>query len=80
MKNIYYLSSLDSTILEKPRKCTFKDLLKFDTSKDAILADIDPDIQIEKNGKWEVIKEIILTHRHEGYELNPIRNFLALYL
>jgi hypothetical protein len=74
-KKRYYLSSLDSSLFEGLRECLFKRLIHFDTGKEAFIAVLDPPVQVQKNGTWAVIKDVILTARHEGYGLNPITYF-----
>lgn len=71
----YYLSSLESVILEEPRKCCFVKKITFDTGKEAIIASIEPAIQRLVNDKWLLLDHIILTALHEGYGLSPITSF-----
>ena len=77
MRNLptYYLSSLDSRSLQEPRTCSFRRLVHFDTRKKAIIASIEPPIQTQTQNGWTVVDTIVLTNRHEGYELDAITAF-----
>ena len=50
-------------------------MIHFNTGKEAFIAELDPPIQVQQHGAWMVIKDVVLTARHEGYGLNPIRYF-----
>lgn len=71
----YYLSSLDSLTFEEPHRCLFIRMIHFNTGKEAFIAELEPPIQVQQHGTWMVIKDVLLTARHEGYRLNPIKYF-----
>ena len=71
----YYLSSLDSYMLEQPRTCTFEKLLHLDTGKECVLATVDPAIDGERFGDGSDITQVILANRHEGDTLSTIVRF-----
>lgn len=72
---VYFLSSLESTVFEATRKCSFLKKLHFDTGKECILAEIDPPVIGQQFGIREDINNVVLTNRHEGDTLSPIREF-----
>lgn len=71
----YFLSSMDSRLFEQVRECSFERKILFNTGKVAVVAFLDPPIQLEKNGSWKVIEKVVLTARHEGHDLFPIKYF-----
>jgi hypothetical protein len=71
----YFLSSMDSLIFEEPRECVFNRKIHFDTGKEAVIATLDPPVQLQYGGSWTVVRDVILTARHEGHGLLPITYF-----
>jgi hypothetical protein len=71
----YYLSSLDSYYFEKPRECQFLKQIVLESGKKAVIAKVDPPITGQNFNRNSDIDIIILTHRHQGYALFPIRKF-----
>ncbi len=72
----YYLSSLESTIFSKPRECVFLNELEFESGKKAIAAKLSPPIIGQNFGfGGNDIEYVVLTHRHEGEPVYPIKNF-----
>jgi hypothetical protein len=75
MGKIYYLGSIDSRLLQECRECIFDRFLKFNTGKDAVIASIDPPIQIEIDGSWTLFKKILVTTHYEGDDIKNIVSF-----
>jgi predicted nuclease with RNAse H fold len=71
----YYLSSMDSVLLEEPRECWFEKRAQFATGKEAVFAALDPPVQVRREGAWKAVRRVVLTARHEGYGLFPITFF-----
>ncbi len=71
----FYLSSMDSLLLEEARECSFERRIRFDTGKEAVVAALEPPVQLQREGSWKVVSRVILTARHEGYGLSPILYF-----
>ena len=72
---IYFLSSLDSEIFESTRKCIFLKMIRFDTGKECVLAEIDPPVIGQHFDVGEDIKYVFLSNRHEGGTLSTIQEF-----
>jgi hypothetical protein len=71
----YYLSSLDSYVLEEVRVCDFVTITHFDTGKECAIATLDPPIPGQVFGLASDITEVVLAARHEGDLLSSIREF-----
>jgi hypothetical protein len=71
----YYLSSLDSHALEAVRACDFVAIKHFDTGKECIVAEVSPPIQGHSFGLSHDLTEVVLAARHQGDDLNNIRQF-----
>ncbi|MGQ7249268.1 hypothetical protein ACUN9Y_18300 [Halomonas sp. V046] len=74
-QSVYYLSSLDSIVFSKTRRCNFIKKFFFDTGKECVLANIDPPVIGQTFGFSEDISNIILSGRHEGENIFNIKNF-----
>jgi hypothetical protein len=72
---IYYLSSLDSTRFEPVRECRFERLLVFDSGKAAVEARLSPTVIGQDFNRPADIETVILTPRHEGASLDPVKEF-----
>jgi hypothetical protein len=75
MRQVYYLSSLDSYALEATRRCEFLELMQFATGKQCVLAAVDPPLPGEPFGVSGEISRVILANRHRGETLSPIVTF-----
>jgi hypothetical protein len=73
--NRYYLSSLDSYVLETTRTCDFLRFMHFTTGKECVLAKVDPPIPGQQFGITEDIATVVLANRHEGDTLSNILEF-----
>jgi hypothetical protein len=71
----YYLSSLDSYVLEAVRACDFIEVKHFDTGKECAIAKLDPPIPGHAFGLVSDVVEVVLAARHEGDVLSKIREF-----
>ena len=74
-KKRYYLSSLDSYVLETIRTCDFLAFMCFATGKKCVLARVDPPIPAQQFGIAEDITKVVLANRHEGDSLSNILEF-----
>ena len=74
-KQKYFLSSLESTIFEPTRECSFLKKLHFGTGKECVLVEINPPVIGQQFGVSEDIQYVILANRHEGEHLFPISEF-----
>jgi hypothetical protein len=72
---IYYLSSLDSMKFTSTRECIFLKRLRFNTGKECVLVKLSPPVIGQDYGLGTDIEEFVLTNRHEGEGLSPIREF-----
>lgn len=72
IKDIFFLSSLDSKMFENTRKCTVLKKLTFDTGKECLLVEIAPGVINNQNKE---ISHLILAARHEGDSLFVIQRF-----
>ena len=73
---IYFLSSMESEMLSYVRKCSYIKKIKFDTGKDAVIAEIDNSVQWKTtDGKYHASDKIILTARHENFEIFDIESY-----
>lgn len=70
-----YLSSLESRIFKTARKCKLLKQMAFDTGKQCVLAEIEPAVIGQSFDVFEDIKYVVLTNRHEGETLYPIKTF-----
>ncbi len=75
MSNEVYLSSLESKTFEPTRKCRFLKKLIFDTGKECMLVELDPPVNGQDFGISEDIKRVVLSSRHEGDSLFPVKEF-----
>ncbi len=71
----YYLSSLESTLFEPVRKCTFLKEMSFDTGKECFVAEITPPVVGQNFGMPQDIEYVVLASRHEGRKLSSIGKF-----
>jgi hypothetical protein len=71
----YFLSSLDSYVLEPTRVCKFTSFARFNTGKECVLATVAPPIPGEPFGLSEDISRVLLSIRHEGDSLSAIAEF-----
>lgn len=71
----YYLSSLDSYVLEAVRACDIVAIKHFDTGKECAIAVVDPAIPGHAFGLAADIVEVVLAARHEGEILSNICEF-----
>ena len=67
--DIYYLASLESIKLDEVRKCEFVRNIKFNTGKNAVVAKLDKPIVYSKDGEEMISDKIIITARHENYDV-----------
>lgn len=72
---IYYLSSLDSARFEPVRECRFERLLKFDSGKSAVEAQLSPPVIGQDFNRASDIETVILTTRHEDPSIDPVSEF-----
>jgi len=75
MAETYFLSSLDSTKFSATRECVFQKRLRFRTGKECVLVKVDPLVIGQDYGVGEDIDLFVLTNRHEGHGLFPIKEF-----
>lgn len=71
----YYLSSLESKLLEPVRKCRVVKKIMFDTGKECAIAEIEPPIIGQYFNESEDIKYVLLANRHMGSSLFPVNEF-----
>jgi hypothetical protein len=71
----YYLSSLESKIFSKVRRCDFLNTLHFDSGKECVLAKIIPGVIGQEFGCHEDIKYVVLASRNEGECLSLMTKF-----
>jgi len=71
----YYLSSLDSSVLETTRVCDYLAFMRFSTGKECVLAKVDPPIPGQQFGSAKDITRVVLANRHEGEKLSNISEF-----
>ena len=71
----YYLSSLESTKFSVTRECVFQKRLRFRTGKECVLVKVCPPVIGQEYGVAEDIDLFVLTARHEGRGLFPIKAF-----
>jgi hypothetical protein len=71
----YFLSSLDSTKFSVTRECVFQKHLRFRTGKECVLVRVNPPVIGQDYGVGEDIDLFVLTNRHEGQGLSPIKEF-----
>jgi hypothetical protein len=72
---IYYLSSLDSVKFGSTRECIFIKRLNLNTGKECVLVRLSPPVIGQDYGLGTDIEDFVLTNRHEGEGLSPIREF-----
>ncbi len=71
----YYLSSMDSRLLENVRECEYIKTVHFNTGKEAEVVKIDnPLVWSNDEGNHESFYAII-TARHEGFGIIDIKSF-----
>jgi hypothetical protein len=71
----YFLSSMDSERLARPRICTILRYAQFDTGKDCAFASVDPPIPGQDFGRGDDISRVVVTSRMEGQTLSEIESF-----
>lgn len=71
----YYLASLESRLLDYPRKCAFEREVQFDTGKNAVIAKLDPSIQLHDGVKYYLVEKVVLTARFEGDDISCFSKF-----
>lgn len=71
----YWLSSLDSALLEPVRRCVVERVIAFDTGKEALLARIDPPVVGQHWDLGADVATVVLASRHEGQSLDPVEAF-----
>lgn len=71
----YYLSSLENKQLEYVRECEYIRYIKFSTGKSAVIAKINEPVQWKDEKGFHGSDYIIITSRHEGYDIKDIAYF-----
>jgi hypothetical protein len=71
----YFLSSLESTKFSVTRECVFQKRLRFRTGKECVLVKVTPPVIGQEYGIGEDIDFFVITNRHEGMGLSPIKEF-----
>ncbi len=71
----YYLSSLDSSIFDKVRECTFVKKMSFDTGKECALVKLKPGVDGRTWGYDEILEFFVIANRHQGEQLFPVKKF-----
>jgi hypothetical protein len=71
----FYLSSFESTRFETVRQCRVVDVLVFDTSKAAVVAQIEPPVIGQDFNRPGDLATVILVPRHQGVSIDPISEF-----
>jgi hypothetical protein len=71
----YYLSSMESVKFASTRECIFLKRLRFNTGKECVLVKLSPPVIGQDYGRSADIEEFVLTNRHEGEGLSPIKEF-----
>ena len=74
MNEVYYLSSMESTMFEKSRRCEFVRRVLVGNSKPGVIARLTPPIPGDA-GEDDTYSTVLITHRHAGYGLFPISSF-----
>jgi hypothetical protein len=72
---IYFLSSLESIKFSSTRECVFQKRLNFRNGKECMLVRVNPPVVGQDYGVAEDITLFVLTNRHEGHGLFPIKEF-----
>lgn len=72
---VFYLSSLESSRFERPRKCRFERALSFDTGKAAVEAAISPPVNGQEFNRVPEIARVILAARHAEVSIDPVTEF-----
>ncbi len=75
MADKFYLSSLESSLFEPTRECTFVKKLSFDTGKECALVRLSPKVVGQSFGTGEDLEFFVLSNRHEGETLFPVSVF-----
>ncbi|MCY3001068.1 MAG: hypothetical protein NTV21_04625 [Planctomycetota bacterium] len=71
----FYLSSLDSYLLEPVRECEVVAFKRFDTGKECAVVRLDPPIPGNALGVNSDVVEVVLAARHEGDTLSKLAKF-----
>jgi len=71
----YFLSSLESDVFSSVRTCEFKGKLTFSTGKEFARVIVDPPVPMGAFGLTVALDELVLSARHEGHDLFPIKEF-----
>ena len=71
----YYLSSLESTKFGVTRTCVVQKRLRFRTGKECALVKVSPPVIGQDYGLVDDIDLFVITNRHEGEGLSPIKEF-----
>jgi hypothetical protein len=71
----YFLSSLDSYVLETTRTCDFIAHMRFQSGKECVLAEVEPPIPGQPFGLQHDISRVVLANRHAGDTLTKIAEF-----
>lgn len=71
----YFLSSLDSVRFSAVRRCVVQRVVRFDTDKPALVANVDPPILGQDFAREADISTVLLAARHEDHPVDPIGTF-----
>lgn len=71
----YYLSSMESMILEPVRECEYIKSIRFNTGKLAEIVKLSDSIQWKNEYGFHESQFAIISARHEGYEIENISKF-----
>jgi hypothetical protein len=71
----YFLSSLESAKFGITRECVFQRRLHFDSGKECALVKVSPPVVGQDYGLGTDIDVFVVTNRHRGQGLSPIREF-----
>lgn len=69
------MSSLESRAFQAVRRCTFVEFSRLDTGLKCVCALLEPPVSGPEFGYIEDVKEVVLIARHEGVDLEDIREF-----
>lgn len=74
-EEVYFLSSLDSTLFSTTRRCAVIKRMVFDTGKECMLVRLSPPVLGEVFSSREDLETFVLAGRHEGQALPPATEF-----
>lgn len=77
MNKKYFLSSMESYILQDVREVEILRETKLENGRDALLAKIQPKLPNDHNWSDSTSSTVVFCHRHDGYSLTPIKEFPA---